>query len=590
MTAIDDIAQTERTKRLAWPMLALATSLVIAFSAIRGVRRGYEIIGDNALIELRGRDVLTGNHPFLGTWSSASVSAGIDVNHPGPLLFELVALPVKVFGGAAGIAMAIALLHIIVVWLVGWVTARTGGATAAIVAQVITALLVWTLGSELLYDPWQPNVLVLPFWLFVCAIWAVTADVVVVLPLAVGVGSFVMQTHLGYLFIVPILVAFALTTVVLRRRAGGPGRFNDLRRPIVLSLVVGAVLWAQPLWEQFFGPGHGNMGRIVVAGTVGGNDFEPMDSRATGVSAGLRVLGSVWALPPWWGRPGFDSAIPSSRWVDGPDGRTFAAPGLRTLGPSVIGLVILAVVVAFAWRRVRRVGSRQLDAGFLTLAVVAIVATATVIITPIDVLGLSPHKVRWLWVIGAFATYLLVMAVLAGLDEHRRRLGVAGLGALGLVAVLATVPAFVNESGPLYFRASYASVTDLRDQLDAYFDDNAVLTAVNFDAEGIGFAEPYTTPVMAELLRNGVDVFVENRALARQLGPERLLTDPQDGTATLPLVFVRAGEAAVEAPLGAERIAFHDGDRSPYSPENITDRAVAVFLVRSPAAFEMAVP
>ena len=29
------------------------------------------------------------------------------------------------------------------------------------------------------------------------------ADVVVVLPLAVGVGSFVMQTHLGYLFIVP---------------------------------------------------------------------------------------------------------------------------------------------------------------------------------------------------------------------------------------------------------------------------------------------------------------------------------------------------------------------------------------------------
>jgi len=263
---------------------------------------------------------------------------------------------------------------------------------------------------------------------------------------------------------------------------------------------------------------------------------------------------------------------------------------LRTLGPSVIGLVILAVVVAFAWRRVRRVGSRQLDAGFLTLAVVGFVATVTVIITPIDVLGLSAHKIRWLWVIGAFATYLLAMAVLAGLDEHRRRLGVVGLGALGVIAVLATVPVFVNESGPLYFRASYASVTALRDQLDAYFDDNTSLTAVNFDAEGIGFAEPYTTPVMAELLRNGVDVFVENRSLARQLGPDRLLTDPQNGTATLPLVFVRAGQAAVEAPPGAERIAFHDGDRSPYIPENITDRAVAVFLVRSPAAFEMAMP
>ena len=590
MTVIDDVVGTERARRFAWPLLALATSTVIAFSAIRGVRRGYEVIGDNALIELRGRDVLTGDHPFLGTWSSASISAGIDVNHPGPLLFELVALPVKVFGGAAGIAMSIALLQICVVWLVGWVTARAGGATAAIVAQVITALLVWTLGSELLYDPWQPNVLVLPFWLFLCAIWAVSADEVVVLPLSVGVGSFVMQTHLGYLFIVPILLAFALAMVVLRRRPRGPGRFDDLRRPIVLSLVVGAVLWAQPFWEQLFGPGHGNIGRIVVAGTVGGDDFEPIDSQATGVTAGLRVLGSVWALPPWWGRPGFDSAIPSSRWIDGPDGRTFAAPGLRTLGPSVVGLVILAVVVAIAWRRVRRGGSRQLEAGFLTLTIAGVVAAITVVITPIDVLGLSPHKVRWLWVIGAFATYLLVMAVLAGLDEHRRRLGVAGLGALGLVAVLATVPVFVNESGPLYFRESYASVTDLREQLDAYFDESASPRAVSFDAEGIGFAEPYTTPVMAELLRNGVDVFVENRALARQLGPDRLLTEPQDGPATLPLVFVRAGEAAVEAPPGAQRIAFHDGDRSPYSPENVTDRAVGVFLVLSPAAFEMAVP
>ena len=590
MRAIDDLVDNDRAKRFAWPMLALATSLVIAFSAIRGVRRGYEIIGDNALIELRGRDVLTSHHPFLGTWSSASVSAGIDVNHPGPLLFELVALPVRMFGGAAGIAMAVAVLHICVVWLVGWVTARTGGATAAVVAQVFTALLVWTIGSELLYDPWQPNVLVLPFWLFVCVIWAVTADVVVMLPLAVGVGSFVMQTHLGYLFIVPILLAFALTMVVLRRRPGGPGRFNDLRRPVGLSLVVGVVLWAQPLWEQFFGPGHGNIGRIVIAGTVGGNDFEPMDSQATGVTSGLRVLGSVWALPPWWGRPGFDSAIPSSRWVDGPDGRTFAAPGLRTLGPSVIGLIILVVLVALAWRRVRRVGSRQLDAGFLTLAVVAVVATITVIITPIDVLGLSPHKLRWLWVIGAFATYLLVMAVLVGLDEHRRRLGVLGVGALGMVAVLATIPVFVNESGPLYFRESYESVTDLRTQLTEYLADNPSLTTVDFDAEGIGFAEPYTTPVMAELLRNGVDVFVENRALARQLGPARLLDDPPEGVETIPLMFVRAGEAADEVPIGAERIAFHDGDRSPYTPENITDRAVAVFLVRSPAAFEPVAP
>jgi CDP-diglyceride synthetase len=580
VTAPGELLATERARAIGWRLIAAATSVVIALSAVRGIRSGYEVIGDNALIELRGRDVLTGDHPWLGTWSSASISSGIDVNHPGPLLFELVAGPVRVLGGAAGIAVAIALAQIVVVWLVGWVTARTGGATAAIVAQTITAGLVWTLGSELLYDPWQPNVLVLPFWLFMCAVWSVTADVVVMLPLAVGVGSFVMQTHLGYLFIVPILLAFAAIMVVWRRRAAGPGRFDDLRRPVVLSVGVAAVLWAQPLWEQLFGPGRGNIGRVVVAGTVGGDDFVPVESSPTGVTTGLRVLGSVLALPPWWGRPGFDSSIPPSTWIDGPDGRVLDAPGLRTLAPSVIGLVILVVVVALAWRRVRRVGSRPIEAGFHVLAVVAAVATVTVIITPVDILGLSPHKVRWLWVIGAFATYLLVMAVVAGLDEHRRPRVLLASAAVALVAVVATVPTFVNRSGPVYFRATYASITDIRSQLDAFVAAGDAPEAVAFDAEGIGFAEPYTAPVMAELLRAGVDVSVEDRTLARQLGPRRLLDSAGDDADPLPLVFVRAGEAAVDIPAGAERIAFHDGDRSPFSLDDVTDRAVAVFLVR----------
>ncbi len=578
MTSFDDALGSDRIRGLAWPAIATATSMVIAFSAIRGIRRGYEVINDNALIELRARDVLTSHHPWLGTWSSASISSGIDVNHPGPLLFEWVALPVRLFGGATGIAVAIAALAICVVWLVGWVTERTGGPTAAVVAQVITAVLVWTLGSELLYDPWQPNVLVLPFWLLMCAVWAVAADVVVMLPLAVGVGSFVMQTHLGYLFIVPILLAFALTLAVLRRRRRGPGRFNDLRRPLTLSLVVGLVLWAQPLWEQFFGPGRGNISRVVIAGTVGGTDFPPVDSRATGVSVGLRVLGSVLALPPWWGRPGFDSAIPNSTWADTPNGPQLDAPGLRTLWPSVIGLVLVAVLVAVAWRRVRRLGSHQLDAGFQTLAAASAIAVVTVIITPIDVLGLSPHKVRWLWVIGAFMTYLLVMALLAGLGEQQRRRSLAGLAALGMVAVIATFPTFVNQSGPVIFRATNASITDIRTQLDETFSTGLGPPSVLFDADGIGFGEPYTAPVMAELVRQGVDVSVTDRALGRQLGPVRAIDANGVVAARLPLVFVRVGEEATATPSGAVRLAFHDGDRSPFSLNDVTDRAVAVFL------------
>ena len=120
--------------RGSWRIAAAAISLVIVFSTIRGLLRGYESIGDNALLELRGFDVLRANHPWLGTWTSASLSSGVDMNNPGPLLFDVMALPIRLFGGPAGVAVAIATLNVIVVWLVGWVTYRIGGATASLTA------------------------------------------------------------------------------------------------------------------------------------------------------------------------------------------------------------------------------------------------------------------------------------------------------------------------------------------------------------------------------------------------------------------------------------------------------------------------
>ena len=574
-------AGLDAARRYGWQAIAAATSSVIAFSAVRGIGRGYVPIGDNALIELRGRDVLTGDHPFLGTWSSASISSGIDINHPGPLLFNLVAGAVNLLGGGAGIALTVAALHIAIVWLVGIVTSQVGGTTSAVAAQVITAGLVWMLGSELLFDPWQPNVLVLPFWLVICSIWAVVAGEVGTLPLAVGAGSFVMQTHLSYLFIVPILLGFALGAALIQRRHLGPGRFADLRQPVARSAIVAGVLWAQPMWEQFFVGGRGNITRIMIAGT-GGGDGPTVESTSTGFSVALRVLGSVLALPPWWGRSGYDDSIPGSTWIETEGGRELSAPGLRALAPSVVGLIVLGAIIALAWIHVRRIGAPALVAGFQTLAVAGGVATLTVIITPIDVLGLSPHKVRWLWVIGAFSTYLLLMTVLASVRADQRRGMVVALFAVAAITIVASLPTHVNRSGPVYFRETYESIDDIRSQLDDYFDTPGAPSAVMFDAEGIGFAEPYTAPVMAELLRNGVDLVVADTTLARQLGPDRRLSaDESSGVRSL--VFVRAGNAATIMPDGAERIAFHDGDRSDFNLDDVTDRAVAVFVVKEPS-------
>ena len=565
-------------RRFGWQLLAGATSLVIAFSAARGIAGGYEPVNDNSLIELRAGDVFTGNHPLLGTLSSASISTGIDVNHLGPLLFDVVAIPFRLFGRSAGIPVAIALLNIAVVWLVGFVTSRVGGATAAVSAQAITALMVWTMGSELLYDPWQPNVLFLPFWLLLCCVWAVVAGRVSLLPLTVGVASFVMQTHLSYLFIAPIMVAFAVVSILWGRRASSTRAFDDLRRPALLSIGVFVVLWSQILIEQFFGSGRGNLTRLVIAGTGGGQDTG-FESVRTGVPLALRMMSAVVALPPWWGRPGYDDSIPGSTWVDGPNGLALQTPGLASFGVSFIGLVVVVAIVALAWRQMRSVENLEVVAAFRTLTVAAAVAFVTLVITPIDILGISPHKVRWIWVIGIFLSYSVLLAVLAAAPKQWCRLGVNGLAGLSVVALVLTLPTYVSQSGPLIFRDATASITNVRSQLDDYFERSDAPRSVLFDPDGIGFGEPYTQPIMTQLIHDGVDLAVENPSLARQLGRNRVATP--DEIVTLPLIYVRAGAEAVALREGVERIAFHAGDTSPYSINDVRDRAVAVFLVRN---------
>ena len=322
--------------------------------------------------------------------------------------------------GRPGVAVGIATLNIVVVWLVGWVTHRVGGATASLTALAVTAGLVWTLGSELVYDPWQPNVLILTFWLVMCLVWATAADHVGMFPLLFGFATFALQTHLVFSYLVPVLLVFAVTCALARRWRRGPQRFADLRAPTRNSLIVLAVLWFQPLWEQFFGDGQGNMSRLLQTAVGGGSSGS--ETTTTGLALAVRQMGAVLALPPFWGRGGFNTSIPGSTWIDTPEGRVLSAPGLRTLGPTVIGLVVVIALIALAWWTVRRSDEQYLVPAFWTLAVALTTGFVTLVITPIDILGLSPHKARWLWVFGAFTTYLLVMAVLTTLTaQHRRR-------------------------------------------------------------------------------------------------------------------------------------------------------------------------
>jgi hypothetical protein len=515
-----------------WLVLAAGVSLPIVLAAVRGVRRGYLPIGDNALIEMRARDVLTAHHPWLGTWSSASISSGIDVNHPGPLIFDVLALPVRLLGAGPGIALGVAALQVAVVLAIGWCAHRIGGPATAAAVLAVTAVLVWSIGSELLYDPWQPNLLMLPFLLLLVLVWGVVSGRHLMLPWAVLVASFCVQTHLSYVFLAPAVLALGAVLVALRRD----------HRPLLLGAVVGVLAWSQPIFEQLFGPGRGNLSRLAASGGGG-------EGTRTGLSLGIRLVSAVVALPPWFTRAGVMDTIPVTQWSEGPDGATLDVPGLAGLAVATLGLVVFVGLVALVAVHARRRGDTVVNAAVVVFGTALGVALVTVVITPIDVLGLSPHKIRWLWPLAAFGTLVFAVAVVRMTPQSRldQRLIPGAFAVVAALFAAATVPLHAHDAGPVGYRGDIPRIRELTGQLDVLRGRGTVL----FDATGLYFAEPFTAPVMAGLQRAGVAFVLDEEGLVRQLGERRRF----DGSAEL-RVFVREGPEALTVPPGVERVAF----------------------------------
>ena len=146
-----------------------------------------------------------------------------------------------------------------------------------------------------------------------------------------------------------------------------------------------------------------------------------------------------------------------------------------------------------------------------------------------------PHQFRWLWPIGVFATFALVVAV--------TRHAAAGT-AVAVVLSLLALPSWNAGSGPSADAASIPTARRLVDRLD--LDD---AEPVLFDARGLRFAEPYSTVVLLELQRRGVDFRVDDEVLAHQVGRSRFVDE--DEAASLPRLVEREGDAAFEPPPGA---------------------------------------
>jgi hypothetical protein len=522
--------------RLLVPACAAVAVLPIVVAVARAIAGDWVPVGDNAYFLIRARDVLTEHNPWLGSWTSASLTLGDDINNPGPLLFDLFAIPAKL-GGQAGLAVGVGVVNVAAVLGILAVARRQTGAQGVVATTVAVAALARSMGSELLFDPWQPHSLLFPFLLFLILTWGLACGDEVLLPWLIGVASLIVQTHVGYAFLVPVVggagvVAWGVR--LLHARRASPETWAERRRRagriLAVSALVALACWSQPILEQLFGAGRGNLGRLISSlGT---------SQARVGLARAPRFAADVLALPPWWGRPSMSESFASG------------AP-LPSLAASLVGLAAVAAALAAGVALVRRRNGRAAVAAGMALVLVpvSVLAASTM---PIGVFGVAAHHVRWLWPVAVFVTFALLLTLLASLPGRRLARGALAVST-GVAVVLAglALPTMNARVGPSADADSMPAIRSLGPQLAALRGEQGVL----FDVSELRFAEPFSFAVMAELQELGVPWFVDDEGLVRQLGPARRYS-PGDASVRL---FLREGDAARQGTDGARRVAFVDG-------------------------------
>ena len=467
----------------AWPAVA---------SAVAALDEQWNPTGDWAVLNLRVTDVgrLT---PLVGPYSR------FGWNHPGPLLYWLLAVPYHLLGDRpAALLAATGLLNAVVVAAVvalGW---RRGGLPLLLATGAAMAVLTHSMGPALLRDPWNPYVTLLPLVLLAFLAWSVAEGDRWLWPALIGVGSFLVQSHVGYVVMVVAVGAVAAGLAWGRRGAVPLLPVERRARCTLLALTVGiaVVAWAPVVLDQV--AGRGNARDIVTY-------FASSDDTPAGFGLALDQAALQLALPdaPWLGD--VERA--------GPDGAIAGASLDELAVPMVVfGLALMAAGLARLWSAVRF----QAVVGVLVLS--GVVATSR-ITGPV-----FEYLVRWWWVMACLWWLSSLWSVGCAL-VHWARLPRPARAALPWLASIALAATVVVTSGRTAGAADTAPVPApagsevlghlLRPTVDALRGSGPVLV-VSWGSIFGGASDG----IRLELERNGIEVVSQPHDTFR-LGDER---------------------------------------------------------------------
>ncbi|MUH50401.1 MAG: hypothetical protein F2789_04250 [Actinobacteria bacterium] len=239
------------TVRTRWVVLltgVVCLPLVVALVAL--ARTHWSPVLDLAMTELRVRDVGTWHTPLIGLPGRVG-NFPDQGSHPGPLSFYLLAPTYRLFGSTAwSMELGTVIIHTAAVAAALSLAARRGGRRGCIAVAVLLSVIMRGYGGNVLTQPWNPYLPVIPWIVVLLAVWSVLEGDAAALVVFVAAGSLCAQTHLPYIGLVGGLGGLLVMWLVLRQRIGTPVSMPGLRRWSITAGVLGVLLWLPPVADQ----------------------------------------------------------------------------------------------------------------------------------------------------------------------------------------------------------------------------------------------------------------------------------------------------------------------------------------------------
>lgn len=341
----------ELTSRERWWALLLGLAVVMpTVVALVHLLPDWRASSDPGLMALRTLDVGTSRTPLVGQPSTSSTYAGPEVNvyHPGPLHFYMMAPFVRLLGASIGMLLTSACVSGFMALVTLWVAYRRLGKAAAVLAAVALSVVLFGMGAAALLNPVSSSFSGLPLFASAMLVWAVLAGDIKLLPLAMGVLVFTAEVHLAVGPTVAFLCLILAGAIAVQWR---------LQRQAVLraagwSLVVAGVLFAPLVIQELWGQSdRGNLSALLEY---------ILDSESNGTNLGAKR--ALWSLVHVMGLPPVLANTQLAGWD------LLEPPSLFTW-VTAVGIAVLLGALLVHWGRKRDLRvTLVLMAGSLALA------------------------------------------------------------------------------------------------------------------------------------------------------------------------------------------------------------------------------